>query len=159
MYAKVLNRSVGRYPYGYQELRADNPFTAFNAGSLEADFEGTEDWVAGYRLVTVTEAQEPDYDHRTQSAALAADPVLAGDQWTVPWVISAKSDAEVAAYDAAAAEDVRASRNRRLASCDWTQLADAPVDKAAWAAYRQALRDVPDQPGFPLNVTWPSEPA
>lgn len=34
-------------------------------------------------------------------------------------------------------------RNRLLAESDWTQTADAPVDKAAWAAYRQALRDFP----------------
>lgn len=34
-------------------------------------------------------------------------------------------------------------RNRLLAESDWTQVADAPVDRAAWAAYRQALRDFP----------------
>ena len=53
---------------------------------------------------------------------------------------------------------VRADRNKRLAECDWTQLADAPVDGAAWAAYRQDLRDIPSQAGFPWNVIWPVEP-
>lgn len=55
---------------------------------------------------------------------------------------------------------VRADRNARMASCDWTQLPDAPLSaegKAAWAAYRQALRDVPEQAGFPL-VEWPLAP-
>lgn len=56
------------------------------------------------------------------------------------------------------ANEVRAERNRRLAETDWTQLADAPVNQAAWAAYRQALRDVPEQAGFPLDVIWPIEP-
>lgn len=51
---------------------------------------------------------------------------------------------------------VRAERKRRLEESDWTQLADAPVDKARWAVYRQALRDIPSQPGFPGNVTWPT---
>lgn len=59
---------------------------------------------------------------------------------------------------AAAASDVRAERNRRLAACDWTQLPDCTADTAAWATYRQALRDVPSQQGFPDDVTWPTEP-
>lgn len=56
------------------------------------------------------------------------------------------------------AEQVRAERDALLAACDWTQVADAPVDQAAWAVYRQALRDVPDQVGFPENVTWSTQP-
>ena len=56
------------------------------------------------------------------------------------------------------AEQVRAERDRLLAESDWTQVADAPVDQAAWATYRQALRDIPQQAGFPENVTWPEEP-
>ncbi|AZB56845.1 phage tail protein, partial [Cereibacter sphaeroides] len=46
-----------------------------------------------------------------------------------------------------------------LAACDWTQVADAPVDRAAWAAYRQTLRDVPEQAGFPAGIAWPEPPA
>jgi hypothetical protein len=51
--------------------------------------------------------------------------------------------------------EIRAQRNRLLAACDWTQLPDAQCDQTAWAAYRQALRDIPQQPGFPTDVTWP----
>ena len=57
------------------------------------------------------------------------------------------------------AEMATAARQRRdqlLMQSDWTQVADAPVDHAAWAAYRQALRDVPAQPGFPHSITWPT---
>jgi len=53
---------------------------------------------------------------------------------------------------------VRAQRDSLLAACDWTQVADAPVDQVAWSTYRQALRDLPDQAGFPDNVTWPTKP-
>lgn len=52
---------------------------------------------------------------------------------------------------------IRADRNQRLADCDWTQLPDAPVDATLWAAYRQALRDITNQPD-PFNITWPQEP-
>jgi hypothetical protein len=58
-----------------------------------------------------------------------------------------------------AAEMVRNQRNQLLAQSDWTQLADATVDKAAWAAYRAALRAIPQQVGFPDNVQWPVQPA
>jgi hypothetical protein len=44
-------------------------------------------------------------------------------------------------------EMVRIWRDRKLAASDWTQIADAPVDKLAWATYRQALRDLPAQGG------------
>lgn len=53
----------------------------------------------------------------------------------------------------------RAQRDELLQSSDWTQLPDVPLEtKTAWATYRQALRDVTDQPGFPLDITWPEPP-
>lgn len=69
-----------------------------------------------------------------------------------------------AARDAALAATLRAERDRLLAGCDWTQLADAPLsedERDAWTLYRQELRDVPQQPGFPGVVAWPqvAEPA
>jgi hypothetical protein len=53
---------------------------------------------------------------------------------------------------------IRATRNKLLSDCDWTQVLDAPVDKQAWANYRQALRDVTSQSGFPFDVTYPIAP-
>lgn len=53
---------------------------------------------------------------------------------------------------------VRLSRNTLLEKSDWTQMPDAPVDKAAWAIYRQELRDITKQSGFPLEVIWPNKP-
>ena len=60
--------------------------------------------------------------------------------------------------DAEQADQMRADRNKRLTETDWTQLADSTADKEAWATYRQALRDVPTQAGFPWEVTWPTKP-
>jgi hypothetical protein len=55
-------------------------------------------------------------------------------------------------------QEAKVYRNRLLALSDWTQVPDAPVDKAAWAEYRQALRDIPSQEGFPHSVVWPDKP-
>lgn len=54
---------------------------------------------------------------------------------------------------------VRNQRNVLLAQSDWTQLPDAPVDQAAWATYRQELRDISGQSGFPWEVNWPVAPS
>lgn len=64
---------------------------------------------------------------------------------------------EAGANDRAAAE-IRTERDTKLTESDWTQVADAPVDKAAWAVYRQALRDIPAQEGFPGEIIWPVTP-
>ena len=80
------------------------------------------------------------------------------DKWMWKWVVSEMDDEAKASLDATQAKSVREQRNKLIAECDWTQVADAPVDKEAWATYRQALRDVPTQAGFPWDVTWPEAP-
>lgn len=54
---------------------------------------------------------------------------------------------------------VRSERDERLRQTDWTQLPDVPPEtKALWVPYRQSLRNVPSQEGFPLRITWPVPP-
>ena len=59
--------------------------------------------------------------------------------------------------DADAADSVRAERETKLKESDWMALSDVTMT-AEWSTYRQALRDVPEQAGFPHTVTWPTEP-
>ena len=68
---------------------------------------------------------------------------------------SGPNDAEQNALDMQA---LRSQRDELLAQSDWTQVADAPVDAAAWATYRQALRDLPANTTDPRNPTWPTKP-
>ena len=72
-------------------------------------------------------------------------------------------DAHAAAYAAGAdsrkAAEVRAERNTKLSATDWTQAADVPqAVKDSYVSYRQALRDVPNQSGFPNEIVWPDAP-
>lgn len=54
---------------------------------------------------------------------------------------------------------IRNGRNQLLVASDWTQLPDVPVTtRELWATYRQQLRDLPQQAGFPQQVTWPQAP-
>ena len=74
-------------------------------------------------------------------------------------ITAAEAEAEYkASKDAEQAKNVRQTRNDRLKECDWTQLADSTADKQAWATYRQELRDLTKQSGFPWTITWPTAP-
>ena len=65
----------------------------------------------------------------------------------------------IASADTRKAVDVREERNAKLAATDWTQASDVPQSvKDSYAPYRQALRDVPTQSGFPNQVVWPESP-
>lgn len=82
----------------------------------------------------------------------------AGKWYTKYSVADLDADA-VAAKDAEQAKNMRAQRNEKLAQTDWTQGKDIPDNiSSKWAAYRQALRDVPAQAGFPWTVQWPAQP-
>jgi len=76
-----------------------------------------------------------------------------------PAKTAAENEAEYKAMkDAEQAANVRRTRTEKLNDCDWTQIADSTADKTAWATYRQALRDITGQAGFPWTITWPETP-
>jgi hypothetical protein len=81
---------------------------------------------------------------------------------TEPAMTAAEQEAAYKAQkDAEQAKNVRQQRNDKLKDCDWVVIkaleAGGPQD-FAWAAYRQALRDITAQPGFPWTIDWPVAP-
>lgn len=89
------------------------------------------------------------------------DLTLEGDEVTQITPNVTAWNAWTATADTLLTQEVRQERDARLTACDWTQMPDSPLDadaKTAWQVYRQALRDVPEQEGFPCDVTWPAEP-
>jgi hypothetical protein len=88
----------------------------------------------------------------------AAPPAEGPHRWEAGnWIASVEpSSSEPALSVGHVSEDIRAERNERLNKTDWTQGRDISEEVAAmWAPYRQALRDVPNQPGFPFSIEWP----
>ncbi len=79
-----------------------------------------------------------------------------GSAWTVEDIPAPEPEPEPEPVDPAV--EARAERDSLLSSSDWTQVADAPVDQAAWASYRSLLRDVQAQYGFPNTIIWPTAP-
>ena len=80
-------------------------------------------------------------------------------KWYTKYSVADLDAEAIAAKDAEQAKAVREDRNKRLAETDWTQLTDAPVvNNAVWGTYRQNLRNITEQSGFPWEVTWPVKP-
>ena len=144
-YARIENDVVVEYPLYEGEIRLRYP---------SVSFPKPFDPPAGY--VAIQETTMPAVDY-TENVALGT-PTLVDGAWIQQWDVTAASAEEIAERTESQAAAVRNDRNKRLADCDWTQLADAPVDHTEWATYRQALRDATAQEGFPWEVEWPQQP-
>lgn len=95
------------------------------------------------------------HDRATQKL-VPCDPVVE-DGFAYVVEVANKTQAEIAADTASKAANVRAERDRKLAATDWRFRSDMNPSQE-WIDYCQDLRDVPEQAGFPHNVTWPTDP-
>ena len=96
------------------------------------------------------------YDSATQKLASCA-PYIQGD-WVYTVEVVPLTPEDIEARNQAQASNVRAERDELLLDSDWTQLSDSPVDPLPWRTYRQELRNVPQQAGFPWTIVWPVAP-
>jgi hypothetical protein len=162
MHALIENGAVKQYPYGLQDIKLANPNTSFPVTVSDAT-------MAEYGAMRVYFSTPPVLSD-TQ-VPVEGTPVFDVDaqRWAQVWQAremtgeelvrrNAARDEELLQSNASQSASVRAERNALLIASDWTQLADAPVDKAAWATYRQALRDITAQAGFPWTIDWPVAP-
>jgi hypothetical protein len=147
MYAKINNGQLQKYPYTLGMLRKDNPNVSFPKNP-------SDEAIAPFGVVRVAFTPRPEYDY-TKEFNVTAEQV--NGVWVEKWIATDVSAEEIDSRTNQKADEVRAERDSKLANSDWTQVADAPVDKAAWATYRQALRDIPSQAGFPWDINWPVE--
>jgi hypothetical protein len=136
MYALIENGEITR-------INVELPISIGNT-SIPKGATGLE----AYGLYPIV-GNEPSHTDRERIAG--PQYVFDGAQVNRVFTVEAIPDEEKAGQ-------VRAERNGLLTASDWTQVADAPVDKAAWATYRQALRDVTAQAGFPWTIDWPVAP-
>ena len=153
-YARIENGNVVEYPIYEGEIKLRYPNISFPTPFLAP---------AGYTKVIDT--PRPLADHTKN--VIEGELINSNDTWKRTWIIVDASSEEITTRTEAAALNVRITRNQRLAASDWRVTYE--VEKAAidglgiqypqvWATYRQALRDITLQPGFPHNVTWPDEP-
>lgn len=152
-YVKTQDGQPQKFPYTIGCLRKDNSSTSFPRHICA-------ETLAAYGVFEVIMDTPPAVDSRSQKAARSNAPVYINSEWRLQWSVVEKTPEERQAYSDAAAKKVRVRRNTLLSDSDWTQVADAPVDTAAWATYRQALRDITDHANFPYleEADWPTKP-
>jgi hypothetical protein len=147
MYVLAPNQTVEIFPYSIGALRRDNPNTSFPRNP-------PEELLADWNVFPVVEQSPPEFNPANQNLN-QLNPTLVDGEWLQTWQVSAASAEEIAERLQNKEAEVRQQRNQLLSACDWTQLPDSPADHEAWATYRQALRDVTAQEGFPWDVEWP----
>lgn len=164
---ELRNRTTGAVITDNQ-LRADNPNTSFPqvlTPEIINDF-GYDPVLEGPQAVVTPPYQYSQRDGVVEINGQWFTHYIAGpvfqdytDDQGVVHTAAEQYEAYCFQKDNEQATNVRDTRNKKLAECDWTQLPDAPVDHETWAAYRQDLRDVTAQAGFPWNIVWPTPPA
>lgn len=142
MYVKIANNEVEEFPYTLDQLKRDNPNVSFP----ETISSGT---LASYNVFPVTLTEPPAHDQLVELVTMA-NPTLVDGVWTQAWTKTNRTNEE-------ASSNIRAERDSRILATDYLALSDQTLS-TNMATYRQALRDVPSQSGFPFSVTWPTKP-
>jgi hypothetical protein len=149
MYALIVNDEVVKYPYSYGELKKDNPNVSFPK-------EPNDDLFLDWNVFKIKRTDYPVVDYTKN--VKEETPQKINNVWTQVWDVFNASEDEIEQRTEEESNNVRSERDGLLMESDWTQVLDAPVDRSTWAVYRQLLRNVPGQPGFPWNVSWPEKP-
>ena len=143
MYLKTDgSNAVVKWPYAIETLKQENPSVSFPDTIPESVLNS-------YNVYSYLESAMPTYDGTTET--LVRDtPALQDGVWVQGWT---KQNLP----NEMAGDNVRHERDRLLSETDHYALSDNTLS-TEMATYRQALRDVPSQSGFPFNVTWPTKP-
>lgn len=145
---RLVNLQTLRYPLSIFDVRAENPQVSYPEPMISAP--------EGYAEVLPSEL--PVYDKDTEKIEEVA-PIQKDGKWYQAWKISALDKETLRKIREAKETSIRKQRDSLLRNSDWTQLADVNLtNKEEWNKYRQYLRDITNQAGFPDNVTWPTQP-
>ena len=140
MFIRLTNGTPENYTLA--QLRRDNPNVSFPK-DIPAET------LASFGVYPVKRTDPPEHNPLTQIVHVI-DPVQTEGDWVQQWeTLDLPKDQ--------AAENIRAERNRLLSETDWMALSDNTITQE-WADYRQALRDITVQEGFPYSVEWPTKP-
>lgn len=141
MRIKLTNGTPVIYTLG--QLRRDNPQTSFPKAI-------PDEMLATYDVYSCTRFERPAYDHLTEQCFDAGFKQDAEGNWVQGYSVE-PVEQEVAE------RNIREHRDGLLQDTDWMALSDNTMTPE-WATYRQALRDITAQAGFPNTVTWPTKP-
>lgn len=147
MFAKIKNNVVVEWPI--LNIFQVFPNTSFPSPLTDNDLP------EGYVMVGTI----PIPEIKETQKAIPGIPILQNSKWVQSWQVVDMSSEEIEERKLAKSNDVTAQRNQLLSVSDWTQGKDIPDSiSEAWASYRQSLRDITNQPGYPYSIEWPVQP-
>lgn len=152
MHIKAIDGKIIKFPYRMDDLRKSNANVSF-----PRNYESNYELLATFDVYPVVVAPKPAFDEKTHYVKRQSEPMLVAGVWTVGWDIISLSEEALLLSQQDSEKFLREERDRFLQATDWMALSDTTLTQE-WAAYRQALRDLTDQPGFPHDVVWPSPP-
>lgn len=156
MYVRISqDNTVENFPFDIKSLKNDYPNTSFPRNIYDEVF------LSQFNVYKVIVENQPHIDQSTQKVIQNNTPTLVNDSWVLGWTILDKTESEIAEYQEIAEVEARRLRNRYLSQSDWIVTFHTEKGTAIpqeWLDYRQALRDISMQEGFPFNVIWPTIP-
>ena len=153
-YVKTQGGQVQKFPYTIGDLRKDNPQTSFPR-RIDAAI------LASYGVFEVQIDSAPAVDEKNYKTVRADTPTYVNDLWRLEWSVVEKTAEEKQQYYDGAASRVRSHRDSLLSQSDWIVAKSYERGETVpteWVSYRQALRDITAQAGFPYSVVWPTKP-
>jgi len=153
---KTSNGQVEQFPYTLGDLRRDNPQTSFPKKIGDAI-------LASYGIYHVMPETQPEHDPLVQTIVRDPEPhnnetavneetgeTYKTGRWVIGYTVANKPQDQ-------AEQAICNKRDKLLAETDWMALSDVTMS-TEMQSYRQALRDITGQAGFPYSVTWPTKP-
>lgn len=149
LYARIIQNQVVEYPVTQLDIMKRYPNVSFVVDPFVPPQE--------YQPVMSSEPPKGSY----QLNVVEGLPSQTETGWTQTWLLLAASAEEIITRTEQQGEMIRSQRNHLLAACDYTRLDDVQMDlntRQQWVTYRNSLRDITSQSGFPWNVEWPVAP-
>lgn len=155
MYAKINASGLIKFPYSFDELRQENPYTNFDMTKpLEDLYSATDDAKQNNASVVpvLVEGKPAEIDPYVKYEQ-ESSPSFSNGQWTLGWNAIQKSKDELDEYESVVAKQVTDKAEANISAITKQQLQD-PV----WVQYKQELISIHLQAGFPWEVNWPVKP-
>ena len=140
MYVKLEGENT-IFPYMLRQFREENPSTSFPAKVSAETLER-------HNVFEVTRTEKPKYDNLTHFLTSGVE--KKGESWVQTWKVAQLPLEQ-------ASDNIKQIRTKLLMETDWCALSDVEMSEEM-RSYRQQLRDITKQDGFPYSVSWPEKP-
>lgn len=147
MYAKIIDNTLIKYPYSLADMRAEYP-------EVEISDNPTDSELAACNAKRAIRGPAPAHSSRTHTFSMAFSDNE--DNSVTIIFVSHELDRRIAEFN------MRDARDAALTRCDWVitrAFEEGTPVPPAYLTYRQELRNLPDQEGFPYDYVWPTEPS